>query len=165
MGKLLWFELARGLSYRGVELSGVDCNASIHVTTIMSIRSLCTSEDGHKHQHGNKMNLHSFDILLFMIWLCQGLPHERRCLLHACFPSQRGPGLNRRYNNKEEKCDIKLPWQQNFWTTTIGKAKNTIIFFFTAVWVGFGFHVNLTFALSFVFSMNYRSSVCKLKRS
>ena len=47
MGKLLRFELARGLSYRGVELSGVDCNASIHVTTIMSIRSLCTSEDGH----------------------------------------------------------------------------------------------------------------------
>ena len=123
MGKLLWFELARGLSYRGVELSGVDCNASIHVTTIMSIRSLCTSEDGHKHQHGNKMNLHSFDILLFMIWLCQGLPHERRCLLHACFPSQRGPGLNRRYNNKEEKCDIKLPWQQNFWTTTIGQSE------------------------------------------
>ena len=46
----------------------------------------------------------------------------------------------------------------------LGKAKNNIIFFFTVVWVRFGFHVNLTFALSFVFSMNYRSSVCKLKR-
>ena len=23
-------------------------------------------------------------------------------------------------SNREEKCDVTLPWQQNFWMTTIG---------------------------------------------
>ena len=26
--------------------------------------------------------------------------------------------------NKEEKCDVKLPWQQNFWTTTMESLTN-----------------------------------------
>ena len=34
------------------------------------------------------------------------------------------PQCNSTQQNKEEKCDVRLPWWQNFWITTIGSLSN-----------------------------------------